>query len=94
MIIGFDGGITQDTDPDQLRLVFDSKSTAFQHPKGYSNPQVDQLVAQQAVTLDIGERKKILAQLQPIVATASSTARCSTSGATAGTPSPRQSATS
>jgi peptide/nickel transport system substrate-binding protein len=68
MIIGFDGGITQDTDPDQLRLVFDSKSTAFQHPKGYSNPQVDQLVAQQAVTLDVAERKKILAQLQPIVA--------------------------
>jgi peptide/nickel transport system substrate-binding protein len=66
--IGFDGGVTTGADPDHLRLVYSSKSGAFQHPPGYANPKVDDLAERQVVTLDDAERKRLVGELQRLVA--------------------------
>jgi peptide/nickel transport system substrate-binding protein len=68
MAVAFDGDITAGSDPDHLRLVYSSRSGTFQHPPGYANPKVDDLAERQVVTQDDGERRRLLADLQRLVA--------------------------
>jgi len=51
-----------------LRQVYSSKSKTTQHAQGYKNPTVDQLIDQQAATVSDGERKKVVAQIQTMIA--------------------------
>ncbi|MDQ3382172.1 MAG: ABC transporter substrate-binding protein [Actinomycetota bacterium] len=62
------GGLNSDLAPDYLRLVYNSKTKLTQHAQGYLNPQVDQLTEQQLRTLDVDERKQIVAEIQELVA--------------------------
>ncbi|MGI9032721.1 MAG: ABC transporter substrate-binding protein [Acidimicrobiales bacterium] len=68
IVVAFDGGFGAKGDPDHLRDVYSSQSTAFQHPLGYRNPQVDNLAERQAVSLDVNARKAVVADLQRAVA--------------------------
>ncbi|HEX3621689.1 MAG TPA: ABC transporter substrate-binding protein [Acidimicrobiales bacterium] len=62
-------GIGPNADPDQLRAVFHSNPPSQTHKAtGYSNPEVDRLIDAQLATYDIDERKKLVAQIQQIVA--------------------------
>ena len=62
------GGMNSDLAPDYLRLVYNSKTKLAQHAQGYVNPEVDDLTQRQPATLDQGERKKIVAQAQELIA--------------------------
>lgn len=66
-MIGF-GGMNSDLAPDYLRLIYSSKTKLTQHAQGYMNPKVDELAEEQLHTLDTDERKKIVAEIQRIVA--------------------------
>ena len=68
MLVGFDGDLSGKSDPDHLRLVYSSRSDVFQHPKGYANPQMDQLLERQVVTIDDAERRRLVAEIQQIAA--------------------------
>ena len=62
------GGMNSDLAPDYLRLVYNSKTRLAQHAQGYVNPEVDDLTQRQLATLDEGERKKIVARAQELIA--------------------------
>ncbi len=56
-------------DPDQLRGVYHSNPPSQTHQAtGYSNPDVDRLIDAQVATYDETERKKLVGQIQQIVA--------------------------
>ena len=56
-------------DPEILRSVFHSKPpTPLSSATGYGNPEVDRLIDAQVATLDLGERKRQVSQIQKLVA--------------------------
>ncbi len=56
-------------DADYLRQVYSSKvPKRFQSASGFANPEFDDFADRQLVTLDDGERRKLLAGMQEIVA--------------------------
>lgn len=56
-------------DPDFMRVVFSSRvEHRFFAPRGYSNPEFDDLADRQRVTLDPLERKRLISRMQQIVA--------------------------
>ncbi len=67
-IISFGGMNTDHGEGGYLQQVYSSKTKATQHAQGYLNPMVDQLLDQQQATVDVDERKKIVAQVQRLVA--------------------------
>ena len=66
-LVGF-GGLG--SDPDGLRSKFDSRSKArsFTRVHGYSNPRFDELAAKQLTATDPAERKRLVDELQVILA--------------------------
>jgi peptide/nickel transport system substrate-binding protein len=58
-------------DPDIFEHAFDSASTPPRRANRgyYSNPRVDQLIAEGRRELDLGRRKQIYAEIQQILAT-------------------------
>ncbi len=55
-------------DPDQLRGVYHSSPPSQTHKAtGYKNPEVDRLIDAQLATLDVEERKRLVARIQQIV---------------------------
>ncbi|MDQ3932241.1 MAG: ABC transporter substrate-binding protein [Actinomycetota bacterium] len=55
-------------DPDYLRRIYASQATGFHTAGGYRNPRVDELASRQAVTLDENERRRMITELQQLVA--------------------------
>lgn len=56
-------------DPDFMRVVFSSRyEKRFFAPKGYANPELDDLADRQQTTLDEAQRKQIIARMQELVA--------------------------
>ena len=67
-LVGY-GGMSGD--PDQLlrtRFAASPKSTSFTRAIGYSNPAVTEAAERQLTTLDPGQRKPLVHQIQRIVA--------------------------
>ena len=62
------GGLN--ADPDLLRRTFSSKMTAFSltGATGYRNPRFDELADQQLVTFEEAERRRMVAEMQRILA--------------------------
>lgn len=67
-IIASGGMNTDHGEGGYLRQVYSSKTKTTQHALGYKNPTVDQLIDQQAATINVDERKKVAAQIQRLVA--------------------------
>lgn len=67
-LIGFGGMNTDHGEGGYLQQVYSSKTRTTQHAQGYVNPTVDQLVEQQQATLDVNERKRIVARIQQLIA--------------------------
>ncbi len=67
-IIGSGGMNTDHGEGGYLQQVYSSKTKTTQHAQGYSNPTVDQLIDQQQATIDAEARKKIVADIQRLVA--------------------------
>jgi peptide/nickel transport system substrate-binding protein len=62
-------GIGPGGDPDILRGVYSSKPVNPIHQAtGYANPEVDRLLDAQRVTVDAAERKRLVQQIQRVVA--------------------------
>ncbi len=62
-------GISANSDPDYLRRIYSSRlPPASQAVQGYQNGELDDLLDQQLVTQDEGERRALLARIQEIVA--------------------------
>lgn len=56
-------------DPDFMRVVFSSRyERRFFAPKGYANPELDDLADRQQQTLDEAQRRQMVARMQQIVA--------------------------
>lgn len=56
-------------DPDYMRQVYSSKvPKRFQSAHGYLNPEFDKIAAEQLVTLDTAKRRKLVEEMQQIVA--------------------------
>jgi len=67
-LIGY-GGMTGDPDQNlRSRYAASPKSTSFTRAIGYSNAEVTELAGKQLVTLDPGQRKTLVQQIQRIVA--------------------------
>jgi peptide/nickel transport system substrate-binding protein len=67
MAISFDGAVGGD--PDILRTLFSARAEgAFGGTKGYANAQIDDLAERQRSTFDEAERKRLVAEIQRIVA--------------------------
>ncbi|MGI8807041.1 MAG: ABC transporter substrate-binding protein [Acidimicrobiales bacterium] len=67
-IIGSGGMNTDHGDGGYLQQVYSSKTKTTQHAQGYVNPTVDQLIDRQQATIDVAERKKIVAEIQRLIA--------------------------
>ncbi len=67
-IISSGGMNTDHGEGDYFYQVYSSKMKSTQHAQGYINPTVDQLIDQQQSAIDVDERKKIVAQIQRLVA--------------------------
>lgn len=67
-IIASGGMNTDHGEGGYLQQVYSSKTKTTQHAQGYKNPTVDQLIDQQQATINEDERKKIVAQIQRLVA--------------------------
>ncbi|HEV2768152.1 MAG TPA: ABC transporter substrate-binding protein [Acidimicrobiales bacterium] len=67
-IIGFGGMNTDYGEGGYLRQVYSSKTKITQHAQGYENPEVDRLLEEQQVTLDEEERRKLVGQVQELIA--------------------------
>lgn len=62
-------GVGPTGDPELLRGVFSSRpSNPLNSATGYSNPEVDRLIDAQVATIDLGERRRLVSQIQKIVA--------------------------
>jgi len=62
-------GVGPSGDPEVLRGVFHSEPpNPFHKTTGYANPQVDRLIDAQRYTNDLAERKRVVGQIQRIVA--------------------------
>lgn len=62
-------GISANSDPDYLRNIYSSRlPPASQAVQGYQNSQLDDLLDQQLVTQDTGERRAMVDRIQEIVA--------------------------
>lgn len=68
-IIGSGGMNTDHGEGGYLQQVYSSKTRTTQHAQGYVNPRVDELVEQQQAILDPEERKRVVAEIQRLVAT-------------------------
>ncbi len=67
MAVAFGGG--QSGDPDFLRESYSSKiADNFSGANGYANPQVDDLAERQLYTIEVTQRKALIAEIQRIVA--------------------------
>lgn len=63
------GGTGPNGDPDMLRGVYYSEPpNPFHKATGYANPEVDRLIDAQVATYDVEERKRLVGQIQQIVA--------------------------
>jgi len=67
-IIGSGGLNTDHGEGGYFQQVYSSKTKTTQHAQGYANPMVDQLIEQQQATVNVEDRKKIVAQIQRLVA--------------------------
>ena len=70
-LLGFPGPSagSLNADPDLLRQVFSSQSPpSLTGASGYVNAEFDQLAARQRVTFEEGERKRIVARMQEVIA--------------------------
>ncbi len=67
-IIGSGGMNTDHGEGGYLHQVYSSKTKTTQHAQGYMNPIVDQLVDKQQATINVEERKKIVAEAQRLIA--------------------------
>lgn len=68
MVVLVNGG--HQGDPDLMRIIYSSRVPPqfFRSAIGYVNPEFDDLADRQLVTLDIDERKRLVARMQEIVA--------------------------
>ena len=63
------GGTALNADPDYLRTFYSSRQQdRLQGAQGWKNAEFDELADRQLVTADRGERKRLIAQMQRIVA--------------------------
>ncbi|WP_162448509.1 ABC transporter substrate-binding protein [Phytoactinopolyspora mesophila] len=62
------GGTNTDEQPDGMGKVYASTSRSLQRAQGYSNGEVDELIAEQRRALDEDERTRIAHQIQEAVA--------------------------
>lgn len=67
-IITFGGMNTDHGSGGYLRQIYHSETRATQHAQGYANPEVDRLIEQQERTLDEGQRRETVAEIQRLIA--------------------------
>jgi len=67
-IISSGGMNTDHGEGGYFQQVYSSKTKTTQHAQGYANPTVDRLIDQQQAIINADERKKVVAELQRLVA--------------------------
>ena len=67
-IIASGGMNTDHGEGGYLQQVYSSKTRTTQHAQGYVNPSVDQLIERQQATINVDDRKKVVAEIQRLIA--------------------------
>ncbi len=67
-IIAFGGMNTDHGEGGYLMQVYSSNTKTTQHAQGYNNPKVNELLEQQQATINEDERKRMVAELQRLIA--------------------------